>query len=277
MTSPTLRVLSLGAGVQSSTLYLMAVRGEFGDERPAVAIFADTQAEPRAVYDWLNKLEQIGGDTIPITRVTEGSLTQIIGRARPTGQWHHLPIPAYIDMGDGKSALANRSCTRDYKIRPIRREVRRLLGIAGKKSPTEPVAEQWIGISLDEVQRMKDSPEPWIEHRWPLIERRMTRADCLRWLKQNGYGEAPKSSCTFCPYHDATAWRQIKNDPSALAEAIEVDQRIRDMWKGSVPGSMYLHRSLKPLTEALDDSDVDDGQMDLLDMFTNECEGMCGV
>lgn len=41
----TVRVLSLGAGVQSSTLLLMAVHGEIQIDR---AIFADTQSEPAA-------------------------------------------------------------------------------------------------------------------------------------------------------------------------------------------------------------------------------------
>ena len=44
-----LRVLSLGAGVQSSTLALMASRGEIGP-MPDCAIFADTGAEPAKVY-----------------------------------------------------------------------------------------------------------------------------------------------------------------------------------------------------------------------------------
>ena len=40
-----LRILSLGAGVQSSALYRMAVMGEIGP-KPSYAIFADTKNEP---------------------------------------------------------------------------------------------------------------------------------------------------------------------------------------------------------------------------------------
>ena len=49
-----LRVLSLGAGVQSSTLALMIEKGEI----PMVeaAIFADTGGEPAVVYKWLDWL-----------------------------------------------------------------------------------------------------------------------------------------------------------------------------------------------------------------------------
>lgn len=46
-------ILSLGAGVQSSTLALMAAAGEI-TPMPQAAIFADTQAEPASVYKWLD-------------------------------------------------------------------------------------------------------------------------------------------------------------------------------------------------------------------------------
>ena len=51
-----LRVLSLGAGVQSSTLALMIEKGEV----PMVncAVFSDTMGEPKAVYEWLEWLKK---------------------------------------------------------------------------------------------------------------------------------------------------------------------------------------------------------------------------
>lgn len=50
-------ILSLGAGVQSSTLALMAARGEVpGFPKLDCAIFADTQDEPASVYRWLEWL-----------------------------------------------------------------------------------------------------------------------------------------------------------------------------------------------------------------------------
>jgi hypothetical protein len=47
-----MRILSLGAGVQSTTMALMAAVGEIAD-KPDAAIFADTGWEPKAVYDHL--------------------------------------------------------------------------------------------------------------------------------------------------------------------------------------------------------------------------------
>ena len=49
-----LRILSLGAGVQSTTLALMAAKGEI--DPVDCAIFSDTQSEPKAVYEHLERL-----------------------------------------------------------------------------------------------------------------------------------------------------------------------------------------------------------------------------
>lgn len=53
-----LRVISLGAGVQSTTMALMAAAGEIGP-MPDCAIFADTGWEPAAVYEHLARLRRI--------------------------------------------------------------------------------------------------------------------------------------------------------------------------------------------------------------------------
>jgi 3'-phosphoadenosine 5'-phosphosulfate sulfotransferase (PAPS reductase)/FAD synthetase len=64
------RFLSLGAGVQSSTLALMIAHGEI--EPVEAAIFADTGWEPRHVYEWLNWLEE--QLPFPVCRVQYGNL-----------------------------------------------------------------------------------------------------------------------------------------------------------------------------------------------------------
>ncbi len=63
-----LRVLSLGAGVQSTTLALMAAHGEIGP-MPDCAIFADTGWEPAAVYEHLDWLASGNVLPFPIHRV----------------------------------------------------------------------------------------------------------------------------------------------------------------------------------------------------------------
>ena len=157
---------------------------------------------------------------------------------------------------------------------PIRRQVRALAGLTRKRSPCFPVVEQWIGISFDEAIRIKPSFEDWQVNRWPLVERGMTRQDCLRWLERNAYPLPPKSACIGCPFHDDDMWRDMRaHDPVAWADAVAIDRAIRTGLRG-IRGDVFLHRSAVPLDQADLTSIEDRGQLSL---WGNECEGMCGV
>jgi hypothetical protein len=251
---------------------LMAAHGEISP-MPDCAIFADTQAEPAAVYEHLKWLMSPNVLPFPVHVVTYGNLREVLGKKRPTGKYRVMPIPVYIKLESGKQAgMLQRACTRDYKINPLRKKVRELCGITKRRSPDHAIVTQWIGISQDEAIRMKPSWEPWVQHRWPLIELRMTRNDCLRWMEKHGYPRPPKSACTFCPFHDRNAWNALTQ--SEMQDAIAVDELVRNVWAGQdKKAEFFLHGSCKPLA----DVDLSDPDKDQLDLFNNECEGMCGV
>lgn len=278
VSNPTLRVLSLGAGVQSSTLYLMALAGEF-EARPDVAIFADTQWEPAGVYAWLNELERIGGATIPIRRVTKGNIRDMA--TRKDLSYRAVSLPVFVRPPEGSTApvggMLHRQCTKEFKIEPLTKETRRLLGVQrGARVPAGVHVERWIGISLDEATRMTDSRERWCTNRYPLVDRRMTRRDCMRWLDAHGYDAArvPKSACIACPYTNDARWRDMKADrPDEFADAVRFDGEIRTRLPG-IRGQAFVHRSLLPLADVDFRTDEDMGQ---INAFENECEGMCGV
>ena len=78
MSKQELRVLSLGAGVQSTCLALMAARGEI-TPMPDYAIFADT-FEPKHVYDHLKWLES--EVPFPILTVRNGDIWREVYRSR---------------------------------------------------------------------------------------------------------------------------------------------------------------------------------------------------
>ena len=143
-----LHVISLGAGVQSSTMALMAAHGEI-TPMPACAIFADTGAEPLAVYRHLDWLE--GTLPFPVHRVSAGNLRdEIVGAMSGKNRMDARP-PFFTNTG----GMLHRQCTQDFKILPIERKVRELIGLQkGQRGPKEPVVEQWIGISSDEAIRM---------------------------------------------------------------------------------------------------------------------------
>jgi len=271
-------VLNLGAGVQSSTLALMAARGEI-TPMPDFAVFADTQAEPQSVYDWLDWLER--QLPFPVYRVSRGNLTEdSLARTykkRGTPIVRRL-IPAFGLLPNGeKTAAIGRMCTADYKIKAILKFIRKQCGI--KHGQKDITVTQWIGISWDEIQRMKYSNHPWTQHRWPLIEQKIQRHQCLQWMKDNGYPEPPRSACVYCPFHSDTEWRRLRDrEPKEFQRAIQFDKDLRKAHNEHNPDmnmEVYLHRSCKPLDEIDFDSDEDKGQMTW--DFQAECEGMCGV
>lgn len=274
MTEP-IHIISLGAGVQSSCMALMAAAGEI-TPMPTCAIFADTQAEPESVYKWLDWLEK--ELPFPVHRVTKGNLTEVALTLRTkrdgTGTWSKSVIPAFIKNPDGSRGTMQRQCTYDYKVLPLTREAIRVM----KQHKVGGVV-QWIGISLDEVQRMKPSRDKRIENRWPLIEGRISRADCLRWMERSGFPTPPRSACVYCPFHSDNEWRRLRDkEPKAFADAVKFDRDYRAIKAktNNIAGQPFLHSSLKPLDEVDFSTDVEKGQ-GILDGFNAECEGHCGV
>lgn len=263
-----LYVLSLGAGVQSSTVALMARQGQIGP-MPDCAIFADTQAEPEDVYAYLAKLENLL--PFPVVRVTQGSLeaeTLQTWRKKDGQTTVKSSLPAWV-MANGESKPLMRKCTADFKVAPIMRHLRQI-------RQGRPV-QMWIGISLDEAHRMKDARKPWITNRWPLIEMRMNRNDCLRWLAANGFPRPPRSACVFCPYHNDAEWRRLRDNQSeGWRRAIDFESRMQQAYQyhSTARHMPYLHRSCRPLAEVDLSTEEDRGQMNL---FGQECEGLCGV
>jgi hypothetical protein len=261
-----LTILSLGAGVQSTTMALMAAHGEI-EPMPTAAIFADTHAEPATVYNHLAWLRSPNVLPFPVHIVSGGDLRQKIvdamaGRARMDSR-----PPFFTERG----GPINRQCTTKHKIEPIKRRVRELMKEVGAES-----VEQWIGISTDEASRMKPARDVWQINRWPLIEKRMSRIDCLAWLDRHGYPRAPKSACTFCPYRNTEHWRRMKaDDKASWNDAVAIDRLIRNgLPQERSPHKLFVHYSGRPLEDVDFSTPQDRGQIDL---FNNECEGMCGV
>lgn len=274
-----MNLLSLGAGVQSSTLALMASLGEIGP-MPDAAIFSDTQDEPASVYKWLDWLEK--QLPFPVHRVTKGRLSDLATNLRThrngRDKWVASAIPMFFRNSDGKAEKLPRQCTREFKIRPIIKKARELAGI--KRGERSVRVIQWIGISLDEVSRMRTSRDAWIENRYPLIDREMTRHDCLRWLDAHGFPRPTRSACVYCPYKLNAEWRHLKaEEPEAFERAVAIERQIQQVKEETTDRRKvvpFLHRSCVPLDLADLSSDEDRGQ-GVLAGFNAECEGMCGV
>ena len=267
MTEKNTRILSLGAGVQSTTVALLAVHGEI--EKPEHAIFADTGWEPQEVYDHLKWLTPILEKAkIQTHIVKKGNIREDALNDLTTFQ--SMPLYSLTDTGSG---IGRRQCTREYKITPITKKQRELIGLGYRQKwkPEYGKIINLVGISVDEIQRAKDNRVKYIQNEFPLLDLRMKRSDCLTWLANHGYS-APRSACLGCPYHNDREWRQIKSNPKEWADVIEFDRAIRDKHKGE--GQQFLHPKLIPLEEVDLRTEEDKGQLAL---FTQECEGMCGI
>ena len=277
-----INVISLGCGVQSSTMLFMAARGEI-TPMPDAAIFADTGEEPESVYRWLRYLEAQDFD-FPIMVRSKGNLGQDnlkYFKSRKSGKVYSKSlIPLFMKNEDGSKGILPRKCTRDYKIHVVQRTIRELMGLKRIPSITkrgdEPVlVTSWIGISIDEADRMKPSNLDWIVNRWPLIELEMSRQDCKNWMRDHGYPEPPRSACRQCPYHSDVEWLRLKNDePDEFSKAVQWEREYQSVIENHcevTKGTPFLHSSLVPLDQVV--FDPNKGR----DKFSNECEGMCGV
>ncbi|ONH62359.1 hypothetical protein CcI49_02980 [Frankia sp. CcI49] len=361
-----LRVLSLGAGVQSTTLALLAAEGVL--PKPDVAIFADTGWEPEAVYLHLARLEKVMASAgIPLLRVSHGNLrddvldphvfatlpaytsTKVISAVpvqssavpcegctgtgwadgveryddgfgfRITGaQWHadlkeqyghlgalvldDLPEPPaglcltckgqghrYTEFRTGsriKKGRGPRQCTPKYKVEPIDRKVRELLGARVREvpckycsgsgvrlapwdpnagpgpcsvcrgrgerrlvgsAPERASAIQWIGFSTDEIHRVNNGRFPrYVTPEYPLLDLGMSREDCQAWLGERGWGETPKSACIGCPFHGNRMWRQMRDHDPESWKDAVAFDGEARTGRG-LDGQRFLHASRVPL------------------------------
>jgi hypothetical protein len=257
-----MRVLSLGAGVQSTALAVLAGRGEL--EPLDAAIFADTGWEPAAVYEHLNRLEAevLRPAGIPLHRVAAGNIRH--DALDPDHRFASMPL--YVRNPDGGDGMGRRQCTSEYKLKPIRRQVRELLGARPKPNgvpgpvPVGRYVEQWVGISADERDRAESvaAREPlYTRSRFPLLELELARGHCEAINRAAGFETVAKSACIGCPFHTNRQWRRMRDErPEEFADAVEFDAAMRhgsaraNAQGQPLRGEMFLHRSRLPLDAA---------------------------
>lgn len=263
--APTLRILSHGGGVQTSTLLFMAGRGEI--DPIDAAIMGNPKNEERKVYEYLKYAAK--QTNTPIYVVSKGDIIEHIRRSKsePDGK-QLVTLPYY--MADGGQMM--RTCTKALKIDAVTQKTRELLGLKkGQRVPKGVKVEVLIGISTDEKQRAGGfAAESWQTVRYPLLEADMSFASCIRWLEARQYRRPPRSRCIICPYRSNESWRAL--NPKEFEQACEVDDLLRaggtaQRGMGSLP---YLHSDRVPLRN------VDLTRQD--DMFLeDDCMGACGV
>jgi hypothetical protein len=230
-------------------------RGSLRRRAAELAIFADTLHEPPEVYEHLDWLEEQVAGRIEIARVSAGDLLEV-ATSRPFN-----PIPLYLRNPDGSTSIGRRQCTKEFKLYPIRHELRRR-GI-------DPV-EMWVGISLDEFQRMKPSGLKWM--REPLAaDRAADHQERLKAWFASGTpagGSRSRPACSARTSATATGRRC----------ATTIRRASRAPWpptrRCATPDGreQFVSSSMVPLPMLQTAEDLGQVTFDC-----SECEGMCGV
>lgn len=259
-----LRTISYGGGVQSTALLVLAAEGRIDFRTFLFANVGDDSEHP----DTLRYVRDIAMPYAERHGIELVELCKQPKKGRFAGEtetlWKRLTHPDSkalgfpIRMSGGKPA--GRSCTVDFKIRVVSKELQR------RGASVTNVATVGIGISVDEIQRAKpgiDPREPTQTRVYPLLDLGLNRADCMKIIGDAGLPVPPKSSCFFCPYHSVNAWRDLRNNrPELWEKAVFLEKHLSDRNQAMGRDPLYMTDRLVPLPEAVDDQLSFDGMGD---------------
>lgn len=168
-----------------------------GVPKPDLVVHADTTWERTGTYSFMDRWAAWAADNgVPIVETRdEKAARQIVD---PTN--HVVMTPAYqiatavrtfisrkgvartTKVGD-KSKM-QRTCTSRWKIDPTRRVIAaKLRELKIKRKRDAPCVRLWLGISLDEWTRVKDSQIKYIANTYPLLDMKWARKDCIHYLQ----------------------------------------------------------------------------------------------
>jgi len=184
---PSYHVLSFGGGRQTVALLLL-MKDLLKNNEKAYVVFADTGGEHQETYDYINDY------IIPYCKINNINFVRVYNKYGKTLYdycWDKRIVPS----------IKFRDCTSKFKIAPIRKFIREVLGVT-RKNP----CYVHIGISYDESTRMNASNVLYAKSVYPFvdgyrdIEGGLTVDDCAKIVSDEGWAIVPKSGCWFCPF-----------------------------------------------------------------------------
>lgn len=258
-----LRVFSYGGGVQSTAALVLAAQGTIdfthfvfanvGDdsEHPATLRYVHDVAMPYAAANGVN-LEEVRREWKDGRQWT---LYQHVMRGDRVG----VQLPVRFANG----AVARRHCTVNYKIEVLARWQK-----AHGASADNP-AIVGLGISWDEMHRMRTDSEAARRLVYPLVDLRMTRQECMALIGAAGLPVPGRSSCFFCPHHNKAQWQAMRHEePSLFARAVAMEAHMSTLMAARGEGPVTMHTS-GPLLKIT----TNKRQLGLFDEPVDACEG----
>lgn len=261
-----MNIICLGGGVQSSALVVLTALGRI--PHPAThAVFSDTGGEFPETLENVARLAEWSkansGPEVVVTRKPGPGLYDYHYSDERTRDVTPLCVRAMPSGG-----LWKRDCTIRWKVKVVERWLR-------ERNGSEATIQ--LGISYDEIQRMKPNKTKWITTRWPLIEQKMTREDCRRVFGEVGLPIPMKSACWFCPLRPVGYWQMLAaTAPEQFGMAARLEATINTWNAAANKQPTYLSSRQKPLYVAFA-SHTEQMTLWPADEMVEECGGYCFV
>lgn len=247
-------VMSYGGGKQTVAMVTLVLQGKL--PKPDLIVFADTSREVKTTWNYLENIVQPALSKIGLKVEVVSHEYSYWDIVRGENETQAILLPAFTRQ-NGRVGKMPTFCSNEWKQRPIRRWL---------KEQGVNDCDVWLGISLDEAERMKSSGLNWYRHVYPLIEiTPMHRRQCEIQIKDYGWEVPHKSRCWMCPNQSPEAWKQMKqlnNGDFDLAVSLESEIRKKDE-------HIYFHPLAVPLNEAVEESEKQG------DMFDGCDSGYC--
>lgn len=239
-------VWSYGGGTQSAAIAVLILQGKL--PRPDLIAFADTSREVTETWQYLETV-------VRPTFTAAGMEIHVVDHKYSNYDLYKsnsILLPAFTTQSGSKGKLPT-FCSNEWKQRPIRRWLREQ-GVEA--------CDLWLGISMDEIERMKPADRKWINHIYPLIETvPMRRHECISLVENYGWPKPPKSRCWMCPNMSALSWQELRdNYPADFARAVALEQEIHQS-----DAHAYLHQAAIPLLDAVAMTDAQPSLFDSCD------------
>lgn len=268
-----MKIFSYGGGVQSTAALVLAAQGKIDYPTFLFCNVGNDSEHPETlkyVHEVAMPFAQAHGITlIELHKTRFGEPETLYQRlTRPGGRSIGIPVRM-----NGNGAPGRRSCTYDFKIAVVDKW---LIEQGARGSG----AQVGLGISLDEIQRMKpntDEDTQWKENVFPLImdvPKPLTRQDCLNIIRHAGLPIPPKSACIFCPFHTLRKWQEMRtHEPEHFLYAANLEKFINEKRKAQGMPPVWFSSKLVPLEQAT----TAYRQESLFSEEDEECEGYCFV
>lgn len=254
-----LKILSCGAGMQSTALALMACENVITPGKfPKVpvydmVVFCDLGKEPPWVIKQVEFIEKACNSAgIPFVILQSPLYKDYLENF---GKSRVVSIPFWTVDQNGKKGKMMRNCTMDYKINLIQKYVRwEILGYAkGQRTKSEDLKahEMHIGFSTEEKQRCKDNPNKMFINKFPLVDMGLERKDNYTYIRDSWGLETKASACSFCPFHRNYFFKYLKdNEPEEYKAVVEFDNLLEiGQPKTNIRSKLYISRSRKRIAD----------------------------